>query len=173
MDYFVYPGPAFYLTLISLPLLFFSALTVCCGWRKEKHGDALPSSYGSSTGGNRFGRFKFGRNKNSNGSYGGGEKIPLQSSRQRVLDAFQSDGNKVWSASCTDDPKEIEMIPWFFHLFLQYHELCKWRIVIWLKGAMTSESTTLKWMRYKNTLFLEVWVLGRYRKIMERKLSFH
>lgn len=32
----VYPGPAFYFTLISIPLLFFSALTVCCGYRKGR-----------------------------------------------------------------------------------------------------------------------------------------
>lgn len=32
----VSPGPAFYFTLISIPLLFFSSLTVCCGWRKGR-----------------------------------------------------------------------------------------------------------------------------------------
>lgn len=32
----VYPGPAFYFTLVSIPLLFFSALTVCCGYRKGR-----------------------------------------------------------------------------------------------------------------------------------------
>jgi hypothetical protein len=32
----VMPGPAFYFTLVSIPLLFFSALTVCCGWRKGR-----------------------------------------------------------------------------------------------------------------------------------------
>lgn len=37
----VYPGPAFYFTLISIPLLFFSALTVCCGYRKGRKDVAI------------------------------------------------------------------------------------------------------------------------------------
>lgn len=90
-DISVVPGPGFYLTLISLPLLFFSALTVCCGWRKEKRGDVLPAAYEPSKSGSRFdrfSRFSFGkRNKNVDGT----DNIPMQSSRQRVLDAFKSD----------------------------------------------------------------------------------
>ncbi|PWN31405.1 uncharacterized protein FA14DRAFT_95740 [Meira miltonrushii] len=39
----VYPGPAFYFTLISIPLLFFSALTVCCGYRKGRKDQSLDS----------------------------------------------------------------------------------------------------------------------------------
>lgn len=35
-DASVMPGPAFYFTLVSIPLLFFSAITVCCGWRKGR-----------------------------------------------------------------------------------------------------------------------------------------
>ena len=92
----VVPGPAFYLTLISLPLLFFSALTVCCGWRKEKRGDSYPATYDSSyasggAGGSKFSSFKsrFSRNKDVSGD--GTEKIPMQTSRQRVLDAYKSD----------------------------------------------------------------------------------
>jgi hypothetical protein len=86
------PGPGFYLTLISLPLLFFSALTVCCGWRKAKRGD-----YSSTSTPSRFGRRSRGQplasTTETGGDYDystGGDKIPLQSSRQRVLDAFKS-----------------------------------------------------------------------------------
>lgn len=90
----VVPGPGFYLTLISLPLLFFSALTVCCGWRKEKRGDALPSTYEPATSSSFAGRlgnkFNFRRNRDPSASQGG-EKIPMQTSRQRVLDAYKSD----------------------------------------------------------------------------------
>lgn len=106
------PGPGFYLTLISLPLLFFSALTVCCGWRQQKRKDAYPASYEPDNSGSRFGGFgskissKFGRkndransgfrSKNVSEQSNGTEKIPMQSSRQRVLDAFRSeDGAKV------------------------------------------------------------------------------
>lgn len=44
----IVPGPAFYFTLVSIPLLFFSALTVCCGWRrgsKETKGSSFRSDY--------------------------------------------------------------------------------------------------------------------------------
>lgn len=89
-DASVNPGPGFYLTLISLPLLFFSALTVCCGWRKAKRGD-----YSSTP--SRFRRRSKGQPLASatetGGDYDystGGDKIPMQSSRQRVLDAFKS-----------------------------------------------------------------------------------
>lgn len=87
-DASVMPGPGFYLTLISIPLLFFSALTVCCGWRKQKDDDYMPSSYT---------RKSAMTSTSANGAdpdydYStGGDKIPMQSSRQRVLDAFKSD----------------------------------------------------------------------------------
>ena len=81
----VMPGPGFYLTLVSLPLLFFSALTVCCGWRKEKKGDYTPASYGGS------GRSNYDYSTGGASTAETGDKIPLQSSRQRVLDAFKSD----------------------------------------------------------------------------------
>lgn len=91
-DASIIPGPGFYLTLISIPLLFFSALTVCCGYRKVKRGD----SYSSSSKPSRFGRrSNNGANTSTEmGDYDystGGDKIPMQSSRQRVLDAFRSD----------------------------------------------------------------------------------
>lgn len=45
----VNPGPGFYLTLISLPLLLFSGFTVLCGWKKERDGDPVgyDTGYGS------------------------------------------------------------------------------------------------------------------------------
>lgn len=91
----IIPGPGFYMTLVSLPLLFFSALTVCCGWRKAKGGE---NSYTSSLKSSRFGKRSAaaapstiaGNDQDFDYSTGG-DKIPLQSSRQRVLEAFRSD----------------------------------------------------------------------------------
>jgi hypothetical protein len=90
----IVPGPGFYLTLISIPLLFFSALTVCCGYRKVKRGDQYPSSSLSSSTPwtSRFSRRSQPMTETGDYDYStGGDKIPLQSSRQRVLDAFKSD----------------------------------------------------------------------------------
>lgn len=81
----VMPGPAFYLTLISIPLLFFSALTVCCGWRRHKKSDSVPAYYTPEERASKIGTNR------SMPDYDGeakGDSIPLQTSRQRVLDAF-------------------------------------------------------------------------------------
>jgi hypothetical protein len=83
----IVPGPGFYLTLISIPFLFFSALTVCCGWRKVKKGD---SGYTSNSGFVRRAGQPLATTENDYDYSTGGDKIPLQSSRQRVLDAFRS-----------------------------------------------------------------------------------
>lgn len=42
------PGAGFYMTLICIPLLAFSMVTVFCGWRSDKSGDAATASYGAS-----------------------------------------------------------------------------------------------------------------------------
>lgn len=58
----VNPGPGFYLTLISLPLLLFSAVTVMCGWKRERDGEPVgyDTGYGSSKK-SRFGGFGMSR----------------------------------------------------------------------------------------------------------------
>lgn len=90
----IIPGPGFYMTLVSLPLLFFSALTVCFGWRKAKNGG---DSYSTPSKPSRFGRRSRSAaqpastvNNDDYDNSTGGDKIPLQSSRQRVLEAFRS-----------------------------------------------------------------------------------
>ncbi|CAO1621029.1 unnamed protein product [Parajaminaea phylloscopi] len=95
------PGPAFYLTLISLPLLLFSALTVACGWQRERKGGSDSYEYGGGSSGllarvkKPFGG-RYGRKEASDAPATGNypdqslqdkDSIPL-TSRQRVLDAF-------------------------------------------------------------------------------------
>lgn len=97
------PGPGFYLTLVSLPLLLFSAVTVLCGWKREKSGATSASSYeygGGSSGLLAKARRPFARKNKAADGYGQRDasngaavdednknSIPL-SSRQRVMDAF-------------------------------------------------------------------------------------
>lgn len=96
------PGPGFYLTLISIPLLVFSALTVACGWHRERSGGG-GSSYeygGGSSGllsrvrrpfGGRYGKrddaTAAGKADYSSSSVQDNNSIPL-TSRQRVLAEF-------------------------------------------------------------------------------------
>jgi hypothetical protein len=42
------PGAGFYMTLICIPLLAFSMVTVFCGWRSDKAGNAPSAGYGAS-----------------------------------------------------------------------------------------------------------------------------
>ncbi|CAO1623001.1 unnamed protein product [Sympodiomycopsis kandeliae] len=78
----VTPGPGFYLTLISLPLLLFSAVTVLCGWKKEKSGEpaGYDTGYGSSKK-SKFGGFGMSRpwkrnNKDASAAQNGSSDQP-------------------------------------------------------------------------------------------------
>lgn len=108
------PGAGFYMTLVCIPLLAFSMVTVFCGWRSDKSGDYPSTGYGAGGYGSdmetgKKGRFAMPWKKNrnaagaagGNGSVNGGygqrsyddghnkDSIPL-SSRQKVLNAYHS-----------------------------------------------------------------------------------
>ncbi|PWN51712.1 pali-domain-containing protein [Violaceomyces palustris] len=81
----VMPGPAFYMTLISIPLLVFAGLTVCCGRRKDKEGSAYVS------GSNYTPAAPYEGNNYSTTTQQTSESYPMKkSSAQKVMDAFHS-----------------------------------------------------------------------------------
>ncbi|CEH14160.1 Actin cortical patch SUR7/pH-response regulator PalI [Ceraceosorus bombacis] len=93
-DASVMPGPSFYLTLISIPLSLFSAITVCCGYRKTKNEDSY-GGYKAGSGASKPARFNpFKRNRGANATDASGSSIPL-SSRQRVMQAFEKDNSQA------------------------------------------------------------------------------
>ncbi|KAK0550151.1 hypothetical protein OC846_003776 [Tilletia horrida] len=80
----IYPGVAFYLCLISIPLLLIAGITACCGHRYKKRDEAyVPSSYAAGT------TTTAPRSNNVSGaeSY---NMSTTKSSKQKVLDAFHA-----------------------------------------------------------------------------------